>query len=71
MGKSVRKMVCPNGCNSNFVTTGHVMQEWEVDCQGNYVRVIEDCLQVTHGADFANIWNCAACGAEGVLETVE
>ncbi len=68
--EEVLKMVCPNGCNSNFATTGHVIQEWEVDAFGNFVEVLNDCLETTHDADFDNIWTCTKCGAEGVV-TVE
>lgn len=66
-----RKMVCPNGCNANFTTTGHIMQEWEVDCYGNFQKVTDDCLQTTHGANFENIWTCVECGAEGIVKTEE
>ena len=68
---NAHKMVCPNGCNTNFTTTGHIMQEWEVDCKGNFVSVTDECLQMTHGADFDNIWTCIVCGSEGVPETIE
>ena len=63
-----RKMVCPNGCNANFTTTAHIMQEWEVDCYGNFVQVTDDCLQTTHEASFENIWTCTKCGTEGIEE---
>lgn len=67
----VRRMVCPNGCNSHFTTTGHIMQEWEVDCQGHYIQVTEECLQVTHDADFDNVWICTSCGAEGIPDPMK
>ena len=60
-----RKMVCPNGCNKSFFTSAHVMQEWEVDAYGNFQSVLSNCLQVTRNPDFANIWVCSKCGAEG------
>ena len=61
-----RKMVCPNGCCTTFATTGHVMQEWEVDGLGHFISVLDNCLQVTHGADMDNNWTCTQCGAEAV-----
>lgn len=65
--KEDRKMVCPNGCNANFITSAHVMQEWEVNAFGEFQEVVSDCLQVTHPPDQCNLWICSICGAEGVL----
>ena len=61
-----KRMVCPNGCNASFYTTGHVMQEWEVDEQGTFISVSEECIQVTHDVDYDNIWTCTKCGAAGI-----
>lgn len=61
----IRMMVCQNGCNAGFSTTAHVMQLWNVDAQGSFQEVIEDCLQVTHAPDYENVWECTKCGAEG------
>lgn len=65
--EEVRRMVCPNGCNAGFSTTGHVMQEWKVNEFGGFEEVLDDCLETTHDADFHNIWTCMKCGAEGVV----
>lgn len=67
---NLKKMVCPNGCDSNFSTVGHVMQEWEVNAYGEFVSVIDDCIQITHGANRDNIWTCRNCGAEGIIENI-
>lgn len=67
--EEVRMMVCPNGCNAGFATTGHVMQEWKVNAYGDFEEVLNDCLETTHDADFGNIWTCMKCGAEGVITT--
>lgn len=64
-----RSVACPNGCNANFTTTAHIMQEWEVDGEGNFQKVTEECLMTTHGPDINNIWTCVKCGAEGIVIT--
>lgn len=67
--KYITKKVCPNGCNRGFSTTAHVMQEWEVDGNGNYKDVLQECLEVTHKPDFENTWTCMECGEEAVTVT--
>lgn len=58
------KAVCPTDPSHNrFTTTAHVMEEWEVDEEGDWVRTIST-LQVTHGPDVDNVWTCVSCGAE-------
>ena len=65
-----KKMVCPNGCNANFITTAHVVQEWKVDNEGNFIEALHDCIEVAHRPDTDNIWSCAKCRAEGHLENM-
>lgn len=61
------KVKCPNDKNhKRFATTAHVMQEWEVDENGNFESVINDCLEVTHSPNLDNIWRCLECGAEAI-----
>lgn len=58
------KAVCPTDSSHNrFTTTAHVMEEWEVDEDGDWVRTIST-LQVMHGPDVENTWTCVACGSE-------
>ena len=64
----VKKHVCPNCGGRDFYTTAHVMQEWLVHDDGEFVAVSTDCLEVTHGPDDDNIWTCVKCGAEAVVE---
>lgn len=65
MNETIIIHVCPNGCeDATFVTTAHVMQDWEVDALGNYIEVATDCLEVTHRPNNANVWTCNCCGAE-------
>jgi len=59
---------CPHSCtNGEFITTAHVMEEWKVDEHGEFIEVITS-LETTHGPDSANIWTCAECGAEAIVE---
>ncbi len=62
------KAVCPkNSTHNRFTTTGHVVQEWVVDSNGNFIEVISD-LEVTHGPDTGNIWTCYVCGEQAHFE---
>lgn len=56
---------CPHNCeNATFTTTAHVMQDWEVDAEGEFIKVVTDCLEVSHRPDNDNTWTCNVCGAE-------
>lgn len=56
---------CPHNCeNATFTTTAHIMQDWEVTAEGEFIGVATDCLEVTHRPDNDNIWTCNGCGAE-------
>lgn len=62
-----KKHVCPNGCNSTFFTVDHVMQEWEVDAYGNFIKTTEDCILVSHNPEDGNVWTCSKCGMEAII----
>lgn len=58
------KATCPkNPEHKRFSTVAHVMEEWEVTAEGDFVEVRES-LQTDHGPDPDNIWRCLECGAE-------
>ena len=62
------KAICPtNPKHQTFVTTAHVMQEWEVDSDGSFLEVASGCLEVTHQPDPGNIWSCTECHAEAIV----
>ena len=63
-----KKHVCPNGCGNRFHASAHVTQEWCVDGEGNFIEVVNNCLEVTHKPDNDNIWTCVKCGAEAVIK---
>ena len=65
--KKMRR-ICPKcGCKE-FITTAHVMQEWKVDGEGNFIETVDSCLQVDYYPDPDNIWTCCRCGSEAVEE---
>ena len=48
--------VCPqNPAHDRFLTTAHVMQEWEVEPNGEFTKVTEDCLQRAQVAALVNV----------------
>ena len=62
MAKRIQATCPKNPHHQNFLTTAHVMQEWCVGEDGQFLTVRKQCLQVTHGPDVDNIWVCADCG---------
>lgn len=62
------KHICPKCGGKDFYTTAHIMQEWLVNENGDFVSVATECLEITHGPDDDNIWTCTMCGAEAVIE---
>lgn len=54
--------ICPKCGNKRFSVTAHVAQEWEVDENGNFIKTITECTDVTHTPDDDDIWVCTKCG---------
>ena len=63
--------ICPVCGGVRFITTAHVMQEWMVDENGNFIDVVDESVQVTHEPDDDNLWKCAECGAEAIIDKEE
>jgi len=62
------KATCPaNPKHNKFLTTAHVMEEWLVDAEGNWIET-RQCLQTDHGPDPDNDWACAICGETAKVE---
>ena len=56
--------VCPNDVDhKRFVTVAHITQDWEVDENGDFIRVVADG-EVVAKPDAGNTWTCVACGEE-------
>ncbi len=56
------RRICPKCGNNIFITSAHVMQDWEVDGEGNWLETVVDCEQIDHGPDPDNLWTCSRCG---------
>ena len=58
---------CPKcGCKE-FYVSAHVIQDWLVDSNGDFIRTENECATVAHFPEDDDIWQCADCGydAEG------
>lgn len=52
---------CPKcGCEA-FYVTAHVTQDWKVDSYGDFMDVVDDCVEVTHFPQDYDLWECAQC----------
>jgi len=58
------KAVCPNSeKHTRFITTAKVVQEWEVDQEGNFLSCISPSMEAIEGPNPERTWNCSECGA--------
>ena len=71
------KVTCPNSPKHNrFSTTAHVMQDWLVDKDGEFVKCLDQCVQVDNEPEYGNTFTCMCmvkgkcCGAEAEVERV-
>lgn len=56
---------CPEcGCEK-FYVTAHVVEEWLVDANGDYIDTHESCVDIAHYPDDEDIWTCSNCSHEG------
>lgn len=53
---------CPKCGNETFYVTSHVIQDWKVDLYGDFLEVIDDCIEVTHFPKDDDLWECTKCG---------
>ena len=59
------------GNKKRFYATAHVVQEWIVDEDGEYIDTYDDCVVVAHYPDDDDIWYCAECGEEVEVIDIE
>lgn len=52
---------CPKCGGEEFLVTQHVAQTISVDGNGNFLKEISSCDEVTHRANDDDIWVCANC----------
>lgn len=53
---------CPRCGNTTFCVTAHVTQDWIVDLNGDFIKSVNGCVEVTHFPDDDDIWDCETCG---------
>lgn len=57
---------CPEcGCEV-FYVNAHVTQDWKVDCNGDYLETLDECIEVVRLPDDNDLWECADCGHSDV-----
>lgn len=57
---------CPKCGGKNFYVVAHVTQGWKVDEHGNFVDVVEDCIETLHEPNNDDIWECWKCGYHAI-----
>ncbi|APF21662.1 hypothetical protein ONV75_18640 [Clostridium sp. LQ25] len=63
------KAICPNNCAKNeFHTVAHISQYWKVDNHGEFIEVLDNCLEIIHKPNTSDIWICSQCGAEAIVK---
>lgn len=59
---------CPkNMDHKQFQATAHVMEEWLVDENGEFIEVLETGLEVIHWPTPEDLWFCNDCGEEAIF----
>lgn len=59
---------CPiDRTHKQFQATAHVMEEWLVDENGDFVEVIETGMEVIHWPTPEDLWFCHNCGEEAIV----
>lgn len=62
------KATCTKDTNhKEFLTPAHVAQTWKVDEDGDFLGVFSNDDTIS-GPNSGNIWTCAICGAEAIVE---
>lgn len=65
------KITCPkNPKHNRFSTTAHVMQDWIIDNDGEFIRCLDQCVEVDQGPEKGNSFTCMVrgCGEEAIVE---
>lgn len=62
------KRICPNNKeHKEFSVVCHVTEEWIVDENGEFLELLEGCIDITYGPN-DSVWYCTECGAEARAE---
>lgn len=62
---------CSKCGNTTFNVGAHIVQEWLVDEDGDFIEVTDDCIEVTHSPDNEDLWTCTECGYEAAGKDFE
>ena len=54
--------ICPKCGGKRFIVTAHVTEDWLVNENGNFLEVMNNCVEVTHHPDDDDVWECEKCG---------
>ena len=52
---------CPKCGAETFEVSAHVVQDWLVDHNGDFLKELDPCIEVAHFPDDDDVWNCANC----------
>ena len=52
---------CPRCGSMSFYVSAHIVQDWEVNECGDFVEVVDECVEVIHQPNDDDIWYCANC----------
>lgn len=54
---------CPTDTtHDTFITSVHVVQDWLVDRDGDWIQDVNDCVDVIRSVSPDEVWVCAHCG---------
>lgn len=53
---------CPKCGGEKFLVSPHVVQDWIVDKDGEFIECREECVEVSHKPDDTDLWECCSCG---------
>jgi len=52
----------------DYVQAAHVVQEWQVDGNGEFTKVLQDCVEVSHKPNRDDYFVCMTCGTQAHIE---
>lgn len=56
---------CPKSPDhKRFLTTAHVVEDWVVDENGDFLEKADEAIEVSAPPHPQNTWTCQECGAE-------
>lgn len=56
---------CPECGGKEFNVFAHVVQDWLVGENGEFISCTNSCVSVAHYPDDEDLWECDVCGYDG------